>query len=123
MSSHKTENYKLHIWEAEDDFLREEFNENFALLDTSVRMVTGAYTGDGAAQRVIDLGLTPLAVLVFHSMSAFDDRKGLAMPGHPCRDIGSGHEIYLEVVEGVFRLTKAGGCDLNGHEYHYLALW
>ncbi len=29
MSTKKTQNYQLHQWEATDDFLRAEFNENF----------------------------------------------------------------------------------------------
>ena len=37
MSSKKTTNYKLHQWEATDDFLRTEFNENFGKLDGAVR--------------------------------------------------------------------------------------
>ena len=33
MSTGKTQNYQLHQWEATDDFLRAEFNENFTKLD------------------------------------------------------------------------------------------
>ena len=33
MSTKKTQNYQLHQWEATDDFLRTEFNENFGKLD------------------------------------------------------------------------------------------
>ena len=36
MSTNKTPNYNLHAWEPGDDFLRREFNENFAALDTAV---------------------------------------------------------------------------------------
>ena len=36
MSTRKTQNYQLHQWEATDDFLRAEFNENFTKLDEAV---------------------------------------------------------------------------------------
>lgn len=35
MSSRKTTNLKLHAWEPTDQFTREEFNENFAAIDTN----------------------------------------------------------------------------------------
>ena len=36
MSANKTPNYKLHTWEPSDHFLRTEFNENFAAIDTAI---------------------------------------------------------------------------------------
>ena len=46
MSTHKTPNYKLHKWESQDDFLRTEFNENFAKIDAeALRIIFGVYTG------------------------------------------------------------------------------
>jgi len=66
MSSEKTTFYGLHRWQKDDDFLREEFNENFAILDDKIlRVVTGSYTCDGVDGRLIDLGFQPKAVLVF----------------------------------------------------------
>ena len=62
MSSLKTEQYQLHQWEPGDSVLREEFNENFAKLDVSTRLFFGSYTGDGAAERLISLPITPKAV-------------------------------------------------------------
>ena len=64
MSSKKTTNYKLHQWEATDDFLRTEFNENFGKLDGAVRnlLVAGSYAGDGTDTRTISLGFTPRLV-------------------------------------------------------------
>ena len=60
MSSHLTENFGLHIWEGQDSFLREEFNENFSRLDGMI--VIGSYVGDGTAERDIDLGFQPQAL-------------------------------------------------------------
>lgn len=37
MSANKSQNLKLHLWEPEDNFLRAEFNENFAAIDTAVK--------------------------------------------------------------------------------------
>ena len=47
-----TQNYQLHQWEAEDDFLRTDFNEDFAKIDEAIaektEIVTGSYVGTGA---------------------------------------------------------------------------
>ena len=47
MSTNKTTNYQLHKWEADDNFLRTEFNENFAGIDEALgskaEIVTGTY--------------------------------------------------------------------------------
>ena len=55
MSTNKTQNYALHTWEPEDDFLREEFNQNFAAIDAILKgkaeMVFGTYTGNKSSQR------------------------------------------------------------------------
>ncbi len=66
MSTRKTQNYQLHQWEATDDFLRVEFNENFTKLDGAIHdlVVTGSYTGDGTDSQTIALGFRPRAVLV-----------------------------------------------------------
>ena len=67
MSTNKTQNYGLHAWEPQDDFLRQEFNENFAKLDAqAVRMCFGSYTGDcsstGTTPQRIELGVRPKVV-------------------------------------------------------------
>ena len=40
MSTNKSEHLNLHLWEPEDDFLREEFKENFTAIDRAVGEVT-----------------------------------------------------------------------------------
>ena len=42
MSTNKSEHLNLHLWEPEDDFLRTEFNENFAALDGAMAAETAA---------------------------------------------------------------------------------
>ena len=46
-----TPHYGLHQWEPEDSFLREDFNQDLARIDTALakktELVMGSYTGDG----------------------------------------------------------------------------
>ena len=76
-----TTNYQLHQWEANDDFLRTDFNEDFAKIDAGIksaadaaagaastaagkaRIVTGSYTGNGSS-KTVSLGFAPKAVWV-----------------------------------------------------------
>ena len=87
-----TPNYGLHQWEPGDDFLRTDFNADFAKLDTALeakadktavaqkadqsaleavqslaqgrcRVVTGSYIGDGTEKKAIHLGGQPKALI------------------------------------------------------------
>ena len=42
MSTNKTQNYNLHAWALEDDFLTREINENFAALDAALKKEAAA---------------------------------------------------------------------------------
>ena len=81
MSSNKSQNLKLHLWEPEDDFLRTEFNENFSAIDAAVKAdraaiamaqstaeekpyVVGNYVGTGKEMH-ITVGFKPSSVLIF----------------------------------------------------------
>lgn len=87
MASNYTENYGLCQWEATDQVLRTEFNEDNAKVDEALKgtadvaqaaqvlaqaayspenspFVVGSYTGDGTAKRKIELGFTPKGILV-----------------------------------------------------------
>ena len=72
-----TPHYGLHQWEPEDSFLREDFNQDLARIDTALAekadaallegkcgIVTGTYTGDDTLEREIQLGFRPRAVLL-----------------------------------------------------------
>lgn len=79
-----TEHYQLHQWVPEDDFLRTDFNTDFAKIDAALgekagveelaevqalagskcRVVIGSYTGNGDSARVITLGFRPKVVAV-----------------------------------------------------------
>lgn len=78
MSTNKTEHYGLHAWEPGDDFVRAEFNENFAKLDTALaalaqgmgdklELVTGSYIGDDRSGQTIVLGFQPKFVILVNS--------------------------------------------------------
>lgn len=58
MSSNKTENLNLHSWDPEDYFTREEFNENFALIDENAGAtredIAAAHAAADAAQASAD---------------------------------------------------------------------
>ena len=59
-----TTNYRLHQWEAEDHFLRTDFNQDFAKIDAAIQSVSTAAAAqasaaDAKAQRALD-GLEPL---------------------------------------------------------------
>lgn len=130
MSTNKTANYGLHLWEPGDDFLRSEFNANFSAIDAAARVACGVYAGDGAASRFIALGFTPRAVLVVkadgQTSNGYHMFGGLALPGRPVEY--QGNEI-LAVVEGGIqaacrRISDSYFLASNNLNlvYHYLAL-
>ena len=131
MASYTT-NYQLHQWEASDDFLRTDFNEDFAKIDAGIKsaadasasglasldaskaeFVTGNYVGTGGTQS-ISLGFQPRAVLVSnHSYATFaarDSRNNL-----------------LEITSSGFSAVEQSswGIDTpntNGQRYAYMAM-
>ncbi len=132
MSTKKTQNYQLHQWEATDDFLRTEFNENFGKLDEALgkktEVVIGVYIPDNTEERFIDLGFTPKAVLVVGSTGEMGYvtsgmtvvRGGLALPGHNLSD------TLLEITTNGFMARNwfagSGMLYLNyGEVKYYLA--
>ncbi len=127
MSTNKTQNYQLHVWEPGDDFLRTEFNENFAKLDQIPEVVAGMYTGDGETARTIELGFRPQAVLVVDNMGAMQSGStyygGLALDGF---NTTYGAAILIKIVEDGFQLGKSStstsaDTNKNGKIYYYLA--
>ena len=129
MSTKKTEHYGLHVWEPGDDFLREEFNENFAFLDKMLaeKFVAGVYIGDGTAVKKVELGFTPAAVLCVPEKSPMVNGSqvngGLALEGAPVR--GRENLPVVEIVEGGFCLyyeySSSGTMGANSGVQHYIA--
>lgn len=125
MSTNRTENYQLHVWGAEDEESLAELNENFAKLDQGAAwVVMGTYDGDGTADRVIELGFTPRAVLLENSggqrlCNLSGPRGGLVFPDYP----SSSAVVPLKVVEGGFQVgpdpNQNGHRGTNGHNVNY----
>jgi hypothetical protein len=141
MSSQKTEHYQLHQWLPQDDFLRAEFNENFQKLDGALNTqsntlgqkleaVFGVYTGDGAANRVITLGFSPKALLLFQrgglagtASGSYYAYGGLVLPGNPLI-LAAHSDIAAEIVATGFALHHSNYCQVNISDwvYYYMAL-
>ena len=130
MSTNQTASYGLHLWEPGDHFLREEFNENFAALDSAARFTAGSYIGDGAESRFISLGFTPTAVLVVSQHGdmggGYTYYGGLALEGHPVQD---GTSVVVQVAAAGFTVRSYqisasyhAASNGKGVVYHYLAL-
>jgi len=159
MAGNQTSNYHLNQWEPEDKVLRTEFNgdnqkienaltglaagkasasELAAVAATVPKIVTGTYTGDGAAQRTIELGFRPKAVLLFHENGYtcyyFDGHNcygGLILDGIPLiLDNAQGRRICAEITDGGFGVRYYldtsrhlnAFTNSNGQVYHYIAV-
>ena len=55
MATNHTTNYNLNLWEANDKFVREEFNENTSKIDAAIKAVDTKADGK-AAQSALDAG-------------------------------------------------------------------
>ena len=108
--------------------LETELDSRFTAVDSSIRTlearpeaVVGTYTGDGAENRVISLGVTPKLVLVEFPDGTRNRRGGMAIAGAPM--IYSG-DIGIEIVDGGFRVTIVNYVEMNvlDAKYYYLAL-
>ena len=128
-----TEHYQLHQWEPTDDFLRTDFNEDFAKIDAALgekagveelaevqalagskcRVVTGSYTGSGTSERTITLGFRPKVVAV-DNMGSFSSGYELGIDGID--------RSAIRVVNSGFQ-ASGGSIDMNesGELYRYYA--
>ena len=124
----QTQNLHLPQWEAEDRILRTDFNDAMAAIDAAVpRIVTGTYTGDGAATRTIPLDFTPKILYVCRNDGAGtyngnEFHGGLAMTGYPsCHN----SKNFLEITENGFivGLDTTRKTNTSGTTYYYVALF
>jgi len=134
MSSEKTTFYGLHRWQKDDDFLREEFNENFAILDDkTVKVVTGSYVGDGTQERLIELGFQPKVVLILTiqgvATSGSYHYGALAAPGAPAMALPEEERPLLEMAETGFTIHSiyngggnSAGTNKKDLAFNYMAL-
>lgn len=127
-----TPNLGLHQWGANDAFLREDFNEDNRKLDEVLRCRTGSYMGNGAENRVIELGCKPKLVflmgtyrpgsqtnhcllLLLEEMLAFQSGSSGVYTYTPPGG-------YAEMTEKGFRLVGAG-LNATGYKNHYIAFY
>ena len=133
-----TPNYGLHQWEPGDNFLRTDFNEDFAKLDAAIKqvadtkadkksteaavlalqtavsqkleIVTGTYTGNGGTLN-INLGFRPKIVIIpygYNTMVGLGDCNQLVVITN------TGFRVTYNTVSG----TTA---NFAKTEYHYIA--
>ena len=121
----------MHQWESTDDFLRTDFNTDFAKIDVAIGglVVFGKFSGDGANGRVINLGFTPRIVYV----CARDGKAGYSSGSSYCyggllgidAPLRLGNVIAAEVVTNGFKVYKANDdicINILGLAFYYLAV-
>ena len=134
-----TANYQLHQWVPEDNFLRTDFNQDFARIDAGIRaakaqaeelesskceITCGTYVGDGAASRTITLGFQPKAVHLeirsaLRGGSSYNMYGGLAV-----QEGGVAHNnTALSITAAGFQVFYQGEAlaNISGESYRYIA--
>ena len=145
-----TEHYQLHQWVPEDDFLRTDFNTDFAKIDAALaglaadleesdaaretlagrpELTWGSYAGSGEETQSVSLGFAPRAVLsltaggyTYRSQSG-RGYGGLALPSLPVT-FGEGNDsVALTAVGFQVAYVPDDGLyhNYSGLVYHYLA--
>ena len=130
-----TENYQLHQWVPEDNFLRTDFNTDFQKIDAALAevealagskcsVVAGTYSGNNAESREINLGFQPVAVRLENSFGKrpavdFNMYGGLAVQGGSLNH----SDTALTITQTGFRVGKVGESltNFSGNSYRYLA--
>lgn len=118
-----TPHYGLHQWEPEDSFLREDFNQDLARIDTALAeikseadkktfVVSGTYVGNRGT-KTVELGFFPKAVLVVNGGNIVIASRNNGSSG-------------LSITETGFQCVYSSDAlihiNSNGQTYAYLAL-
>ena len=138
MSTNKSQTLKLHLWEPEDNFLRTEFNENFAAIDAAVRAVreiaemayspeqkpyvTGSYTGNGGKLE-INLGFKPRFVITVSMRSHYASGQPNSWTHYFAMSGGNLQGEQLMLTSNGFSVSGTNWpntCD-SGRIYDYIA--
>ena len=130
----QTEHYKLNQWEAGDNFLRTDFNEDNAKIDAAIKAaaeskpyVIGTYTGTNSAatKRVVELGFQPSAVIIAYPSDSSGEYGTTITKDQPLTYSGS---VMAQVTETGFEvaLVSTGGSTAKpytnlGGPYIYIA--
>ena len=131
-----TENYQLPQWEKTDRILMEDFNSAMVQLDSAVgekvRVVSGTYTGNGAASREIDLGGRPKVVMVGLTNAGQQNNSYAVYGGIAAETWIQTHLNYsvVELTDKGFRVftyyvpdtSYAIATNANGLPYYYIAI-
>lgn len=125
-----TEHYQLHQWEAEDPFLRADFNEDLQKIDTALgglsieRIAHGSYVGDGTDSRVIQLPWEPQLLILFGKINDYT-AVNIFTP-YADRYVAStcgGGSRYNLVLEGdYFQIRNRDWNNHNGETFHYILI-
>ena len=146
MASNQTEHYGLNQWEAEDPFVRTEFNEDNRKIDKALaekteqsdflaltevvalkgRLAIGTYAGNGAASRVISVGFTPKVVVLTEKSGQTQLSNmwnycygGISVTGHNAPGleiVSNGFQVGVNESGKIFTNRAADG------PYAYIAL-
>lgn len=130
-----TKNYQLHQWEPEDPFLRTDFNEDLAKIDTALgtlsigHVARGSYVGDGTDDRTIQLPFAPEFMIIFGHYHFLPQSYYmlLIITEEDSRSISSGScnggLAYNPVLSGsTLKIQNAPFNNATGKTVHYIAV-
>ena len=117
-----TENYQLHQWVPEDDFLRTDFNTDFQKIDEALaglqtaldgkcQLKRGNFNGNGGSSRLVITGPTPEAVILSTGstvVSVISDDSTIS----GVKIVDNGFEVY----------SGSPNMNQSGKRYNYVAL-
>lgn len=133
MSTNKSANLNLHLWEPEDNFLRTEFNENFEKLDErggawSAQLaqlmtapppyVVGTYKGTGEVIYV-DLGFRPSFLIISGQGSGTALQNSIQYVGI---SYGSNLSSFVSFTDTGFRVVAKADLTMTSNEFPKLNL-
>ena len=118
-----TENYQLHQWVPEDDFLRTDFNTDFQKIDEALaglqtaldgkcQLKRGNFNGNGGSSRLVITGPTPEAVILSTGstvVSVISDDSTIS----GVKIVDNGFEVY----------SGSPNMNQSGKRYHYVAIF
>ena len=149
MASNYTENYGLCQWEATDQVLREEFNQDNVRIDaaleslcqavgTPLQIAYGSYTGTGSVNHTVPVGFKAQLFLVFRmdgvpqrlmmlgNVAEFTDENGQVgrqITGSNYTVSPNEYGVYLSCTYNWGDSQKAiAVCNVSGIQYAWLAL-
>ena len=133
-----TEHYQLHQWEPEDPFLRTDFNEDLAKIDTAIAdaavspgCIMGAYVGNSTVTN-IELGFHPSFLQILatgrDTNLVYDVMSAIGGNGHMIRitrNASCGLTTVCQPTESGFTITEDSDTGLNATAvtYSYLAFY